>query len=333
MRVNKLLASRGLASRREADRLLQNGWVRVDGRVAGVGDVARPDVDVELAPQAAALRREAVSVLLHKPYSFVSQTNEPKRRQRMARDLLTAEHQHRGCAYRGRDPAGLPNLAVAGRLDADSTGALVFSQDGVLKRAVIGGELRLEKEYLVTVKGAERWGATERGGCLARLRHGIVLDDRPLLPAQAEWEADDVLHITLTQGRFRQIRRMCEDVGLEVERLKRTRIGGLELGDLKSGMWRTFTLEELLRGQDDADVPEALLAAAEADAEAAESRPPPPPPRRAYGRAARGGGRGVGRAATGGGRGGRGVERPARTGGGGGGGNATFVRRGRRTES
>ena len=136
------------------------------------------------------------------------------------------------------EPCGAPGLAVAGRLDADSSGLLIFSQHGPLKRAIIGGELLLEKEYVVRVSGYERMGPATLRSCVEQLRHGIYLDDRPLLPAEADWVDEGVLCMTLKQGRFRQIRRMCEEVGLKVEHLRRVRIGGLRLDGLRSAQVR-----------------------------------------------------------------------------------------------
>jgi 23S rRNA pseudouridine2604 synthase len=129
-------------------------------------------------------------------------------------------------------PESLKGLAVAGRLDIDSQGLLLFTQDGRLAKKIIGAESRAEKEYIVRVMGA----LPEAG--LRLLRHGLELDGKPLKPAQVEWLNDDQLRFILREGRKRQIRRMCDLVGLKVVGLKRVRIGNLRLGNLPEGKWR-----------------------------------------------------------------------------------------------
>jgi 23S rRNA pseudouridine2604 synthase len=142
-------------------------------------------------------------------------------------------------------PDAQTRLAPLGRLDMDSRGLLLLSEDGVLAKAVIGPESTLDKEYTVRVTGQ----VTE--GKLKQLRHGLRLDGRQLKPAKVTVIGDQRLRIVLTEGRNRQIRRMCELVGLTVADLFRVRIGPLQLGDLPEGRWRALTPEEraaLLKG-------------------------------------------------------------------------------------
>jgi 23S rRNA pseudouridine2604 synthase len=135
-------------------------------------------------------------------------------------------------------PAHLRGLAPAGRLDIDSTGLLVFTQDGRIAKRLIGDESAVEKEYLVRVEGR----LSDDG--LKRLRHGLVLDGVTLRPAQVAWQNEDQLKFVLREGRKRQIRRMCEQVGLAVTGLKRVRTGGVPLGALPLGQWRYLRPDE-----------------------------------------------------------------------------------------
>jgi 23S rRNA pseudouridine2604 synthase len=132
-------------------------------------------------------------------------------------------------------------LAPAGRLDIDSTGLLVLTQDGRVARQLIGEDSGIEKEYLVRVNYEDVSTDVQAAfppGQLARLRHGLSLDGQPLKPAQVEWQNPEQLRFVLTEGKKRQIRRMCEAVGLKVVGLKRIRIGRVVLGNLPLGQWR-----------------------------------------------------------------------------------------------
>jgi 23S rRNA pseudouridine2604 synthase len=135
-------------------------------------------------------------------------------------------------------PAHLKGLAPAGRLDIDSTGLLVLTQDGRIARQLIGEESKVEKEYIVRVEGE----LISNG--LALLNHGLSLDGKPLKPAKAEWLNEDQLRFVLREGRKRQIRRMCELVGLRVVGLKRVRMGRVRLADLPLGQWRYLGEDE-----------------------------------------------------------------------------------------
>ncbi|MFT3718329.1 pseudouridine synthase [Pseudorhodoferax sp.] len=240
VRLNKRMADLGLCSRREADDWIDRGWVRVNGQPATTGQkVAGGDrITVERAAQGAQARQ--VTILLHKPVGYVSGQAEDghlpavtlvSARSRWAEDRAPLQFA----------PAQLRGLAPAGRLDIDSVGLLVLTQDGRVARQLIGEDAQVEKEYLVRVQYgavAQDVRAAFPAEGLARLRHGLALDGRPLKPARVEWENAEQLRFVLTEGRKRQIRRMCELVGLRVVGLKRIRMGRVLLGRLPPGQWR-----------------------------------------------------------------------------------------------
>lgn len=232
VRLSKLMAERGLCSRREADEYIPRGWVLVDGvPVTVLGTKVRPDQTVTLAPEAHAAQTRLVTFLLHKPLGYVSA--QPEKGYLPAASLLIPANRDPGDPSPLRfHPGQLKGLAPAGRLDIDSTGLLVFTQDGRIARHLIGEDSGIEKEYVVKVAG--RVG--EDG--LARLRTGLSLDGRPLKPAGVTRSGEGVLTFVLREGRKRQIRRMCEAVGLKVTALKRVRIGRVHLGGLPPGKWR-----------------------------------------------------------------------------------------------
>jgi len=236
-RVNRWLAQNGVCSRREAEAFIAEGLVSIDGEtVADAGRKIAPGQTLLLADRAEAALGGALTVVLHKPVGVVSAQPEPG--QVPAVRLLTR------AALVGESPV-IPGrdarLAPLGRLDRDSRGLLLLSEDGVLAKAVIGPASDLDKEYLVQVEGE----VTERK--LARLRHGLSLDGRVLKPAKVSRLEDGRLRFILKEGRNRQIRRMCELVGLTVVDLFRIRIGPLSLGDLPEGRWRPLTAEERRR--------------------------------------------------------------------------------------
>lgn len=237
VRLSKVMAERGLCSRREADEYIARGWVFVDGRrVSELGTRIDPDARVTLAPEATRQQQQRVTVLLNKPVGYVSGQPEPG--YAPAVSLIGADNQFDRDTAQRFHPSHLKNLAPAGRLDIDSTGLLVLTQDGRVARQLIGDDSKVDKEYLVRVEGV----LAENG--LALLNHGLWLDDRPLRPAQVEWINDDQLRFVLREGRKRQIRRMCELVGLKVVGLKRVRIGRVKLGDLPLGQWRFLRDDE-----------------------------------------------------------------------------------------
>lgn len=225
------MAARGLCSRREADVFIEQGWVYVDGqRISELGSRALPNAVITLSPDARKQQSRKMTVLLHKPVGYVSGQPEPGCTPAVV--LVTAENQVKSASSPMFHPILLKGLAPAGRLDVDSTGLLVLTQDGRVARQLIGDDSSIDKEYLVRVVGS----LSAEG--LAQLNHGLELDGKMLRPAKVEWINEDQLRFVLCEGRKRQIRRMCALVGLKVIGLKRIRIGRVRLGDLPVGKWR-----------------------------------------------------------------------------------------------
>ncbi len=224
------MAERGLCSRREADAYIERGLVFVNGeRVTQLGTRAAPDATITLAGEAKAQQASQATILLHKPIGYVSGQAEDGHQPAI---VLVGPGSHMANDKRRFQPGHLKGLAPAGRLDIDSTGLLVLTQDGRVARQLIGEDSDIEKEYLVRVEGH----LDGRG--LALLNHGLALDDQKLKPAKVSWQNEDQLSFILKEGKKRQIRRMCELVGLRVTGLKRVRIGRVKLGDLPLGQWR-----------------------------------------------------------------------------------------------
>ncbi len=233
-RVNRWLAQSGVCSRREAEGLIEQGLVSIDGEtVTDAGRKIQPGQTLVLADAAQAKIEGGLTVILHKPVGVVSAQPDPG--QVPAIRLLTrAALEGDSPMIPGRDT----RLAPVGRLNMDSRGLLLLSDDGVVAKAVIGPTSELDKEYVVKVAGQ----ITEAK--LAKLRHGLSLDGRQLRPAQVRVSGEQTLRFILKEGRNRQIRRMCDLVELKVVDLFRLRIGPLKLGDLRQGRWRVLTAEE-----------------------------------------------------------------------------------------
>jgi 23S rRNA pseudouridine2604 synthase len=239
VRVSKLMAERGLCSRREADTYIERGWVFVNGeRITELGTRALPDAKIKLAPEAQTQQERQATILLNKPIGYVSGQPEPGFEPAVVLIRPDTQHRSKDGDDTAFEPRILKGLAPAGRLDIDSTGLLVLTQDGRIARLLIGEDSQVEKEYLVRVEGQ----LIENG--LALLNHGLSLDGKALKPAKVEWLNDDQLRFVLKEGKKRQIRRMCELVGLKVVGLKRVRIGELRLGDLPLGKWRYLKASE-----------------------------------------------------------------------------------------
>jgi 23S rRNA pseudouridine2604 synthase len=239
--VAKLMTDRGLSSRREADEWIEAGWVRVDGRLAVLGQRAHADAVITIDPRARAEQARRVTILLHKPMGFVSGQAEDGHEP--ASVLVTRANRWEGDTSGIEFQGGhLRHLAPAGRLDIDSTGLLVLTQDGRIAKRLIGDETRVEKEYLVRVAYTQPGRLPDEE--LERLRHGLWLDEVQLRPARVSWQNEDQLRFVLREGRKRQIRRMCELVGLQVLGLKRVRIGSVVLGPLPPGQWRYLRDDE-----------------------------------------------------------------------------------------
>ena len=244
VRLNKRMAELGLCSRREADAWIDQGWVRVNGQVAEMGMQVGSTDRITVEREAQAQQEQQVTVLLHKPMGYVSGQAEDGHEPAMV--LFQARNQWTGDTTRIRfSPAQFKGLAPAGRLDIDSVGLLVMTQDGRVARQLIGEDADMEKEYLVRVTCAGPNGdvavnvqAHFPAAQMQRLRHGLSLDGKPLKPAQVEWQNPEQLRFVLKEGKKRQIRRMCEQVGLKVVGLKRIRMGRISLGALPVGQWR-----------------------------------------------------------------------------------------------
>lgn len=238
VRVSKLMSQQGLCSRREADSYIERGWVYVNGeRVTELGTRVDPASKITLNKAAQASQEARVTILLNKPIGYVSAQAEEG--YKPAVSLINAASRYSGDRVPlGFTPMHLKGLAPAGRLDIDSQGLLVLTQDGRIAKQLIGENSAIEKEYLVRVQGR-----LSKAG-LALLNHGLSLDGEALRPAQVSWQNQDQLRFILRQGKKRQIRRMCELVGLDVVGLKRIRIGKVKLGDLPQGQWRYLRADE-----------------------------------------------------------------------------------------
>ena len=280
-RLNKRMAELGMCSRREADDWVEQGWVKVNGKVAEMGMQVLPDVRIEIDKQAQGQQANQVTILLNKPLGIVSGQAEDGHEP--AIKLIQPQNRWRDDNARFFfHGSQLKSLVPAGRLDIDSTGLLVLTQDGRVARQLIGEDSVMEKEYLVRVaytgvanpSAANSPAATYPGlpgrgqpqqlirlddddpitsdvqsvfppEKLQLLRHGLSLDDQRLKPAKVEWQNPEQLRFVLTEGKKRQIRRMCEQVGLHVVGLKRVRIGRVALGQLPQGQWRYLLPDEV----------------------------------------------------------------------------------------
>ena len=282
LRLNKRMAELGLASRREADDWIAKGWVKVNGRVAEMGMQVAPDVKIEIDKLAKGQQANLVTVLINKPLGLVSGQAEDGHE-----PAITLVQPHNRWAednarffFHGSQ---LKSLVPAGRLDIDSTGLLVLTQDGRVARQLIGEDAVMEKEYLVRViyTGVLNTAAATSAAAtyaarpgqrpaaptqlsriddddpvsadvqavfpaekLQLLRHGLSLDGQALKHAKVEWQNPEQLRFVLHEGKKRQIRRMCEQVGLKVVGLKRVRIGKVMLGHLPVGQWRYLAPHE-----------------------------------------------------------------------------------------
>lgn len=261
LRINKWLAEEGVCSRREADALILKGLVKVDGEAAIAGQKIEAGQTLTLLQKATRQLDNRLSLIFHKPEGIVSGT--PEAGEIPAVRLITAETLS-GKAH--AIPGRYNKLAPLGRLDKDSRGLLVLSEDGVLAKALIGPESTVDKEYLVKVKG------DVTPDKLALLRHGLELDGRKLKPAQVDQVKAHELRFVLNEGRNRQIRRMCQLVDLRVADLMRVRVGSLELAGLPEGKWRPISARErdaLLSGAAPSPRPSSPRAPREA-----QDRPP-----------------------------------------------------------
>ena len=250
MRLNKRMAELGICSRREADDWIARGWVRVNGQPAVMGQPVALNARIDIDRQAEQQQRQQVTILINKPVGYVSGQAEDGHEPAVV--LVQPQNRWRECNSRMRwGHEQLRGLAPAGRLDIDSIGLLVLTQDGRVARQLIGEDSEIEKEYLVRVTyntptGSETVNvqAAFPREKLALLCHGLSLDGQALRPAQVTWQNPEQLRFVLREGKKRQIRRMCEQVGLFVTGLKRVRIGQVNLGHLPVGQWRYLAPHE-----------------------------------------------------------------------------------------
>ncbi len=222
-RLQKLLSAAGVCSRRQAEEYLKEGRVQVNGVPAGLGDKADPERDRVTFDGADVVKPQALTYLmLHKPRGTVSTLSDDRGRPTVAE--LVAD-----CPAR---------VWPVGRLDWDSEGLLLFTNDGALTHRLLHPSHQVEKEYIVTVRG-------DVETALPVLTGPMELDGAALAPARVRALGGDRLSVVIHEGKNRQVRRMCALAGLEVLRLKRVREGGLALGSLGRGQWRYLTAEEV----------------------------------------------------------------------------------------
>lgn len=229
IRLQKMIADCGIASRRKAEQLIADGKVRVNGRVAQIGDKVDPKTDKvtvgskKLLPQ----NNHKIYIMLHKPRGFVTTMDDELGRKCVAKLVTDVEQR----------------VFPVGRLDRDSEGLLLMTNDGEFANYISHPRSHVSKTYRVTV----RQQVTEV--MLSKLSEGLMIDGQMTLPADVNLivkeENRNVMQITLYEGRNRQIRKMCEELGLEVIRLKRTAVGNVKLGMLKQGDWRELNDDEL----------------------------------------------------------------------------------------
>lgn len=234
VRINKWLAQEGVCSRREADALIEKGLIQLDGKpVTVAGERVTKGQTLSLTDAASRRLDNQLSVILNKPVGYVSGTPEPGE---IPAIRLVTEENLSGSAH--AIPQRSNKMAPLGRLDKDSHGLLILSEDGVLAKAIIGPLSDMDKEYVVRVRG------DITPAKVALLRHGLELDGRQLRPAEVQQERNNTLRFVLKEGRNRQIRRMCELVDLRVLDLQRIRVGPILLAGLPEGKWRPLGAKE-----------------------------------------------------------------------------------------
>lgn len=232
IRLSKRLSELGYCSRREADEWITKGWVSVDGvPQTELGAKVTRNQKVSVSSAAKQNQNDKVTILYHKPVGIVS--SQPEKSYVEAKTMISPKtHWKEDPSPLSFHSSQLRQLSTAGRLDSDSSGLLVLTQDGRIAKQLIAPDSTMEKEYLVRYSGH----LTDEG--LRLLNHGLSLDGQALKPAVVTRQNADQLKFILKQGKKRQIRRMCELVGLRVIGLKRVRIGQIRLGNLPRGQWR-----------------------------------------------------------------------------------------------
>lgn len=230
VRLQKYLAECGVASRRKSEDLIDQGKVKVNGSIASIGDKINPKRDtVTVNGKKIVKQKSHTYIMLHKPRGFIT--------------TMSDEMDRKCVAQLVKDVPG--RVYPVGRLDRDSEGMLLFTNDGEFANAMTHPTRHVPKTYRVTVRPS----ITEEQ--ITKLTTGVIIEDRMTAPAEVrvvtKEEGRVVLEIILYEGRNRQIRKMCEEVGLEVARLKRTAIGSIKLGMLKQGDYRELTEDEVRR--------------------------------------------------------------------------------------
>lgn len=237
-RLSKVMASRGICSRREADRYIEKGFVFVNGEIiTRLGVKIDINAEIFLSEEGRNEQKKLLTFLLNKPIGYVS--SQPEDNHKSSLSLITSSNQWLNkSTFSNIKKIYTKDIAPAGRLDIDSSGLLVLTQDGRIARHLIGENSEVEKEYLVRIKG----DLTNKN--LKLLNYGLRLDGQLLKEAKVTKQNKDQLKFVLKQGRKRQIRRMCELVNLKVIGLKRVRIGNVTLGNLPKGKWRILGPKE-----------------------------------------------------------------------------------------
>ena len=231
-RLAKRVSEIAQCSRREADEWIENGWVSVDGVVVTtLGTRAHPNAKIVIRDDASQHKTECVTLLFNKPLDEVSRSIEDSTKHALSQLRPENRWAEDDTPYSFK-ATHLRGLAQAGKLDQESTGMLVFTQEGSVARRITGDDTRLEKEYMVRVEGE----LSPEG--LKQLNFGLTLDDIKLKRAQVSWQNEQQLRFVLHESRLRQIQRMCALVGLKVISIKRIRIGSVSLGKLPPGKWR-----------------------------------------------------------------------------------------------
>ncbi len=221
MRINKFIASCGVCSRRQADRLIEEGRVVVNGRKALLGDVVSNKDEVIVDGEVVSLDDDKIVVAFNKPYGVITTTS-------LSNDNTVMD-------YIDIDKRLFP----IGRLDVHSVGLLLLTNDGDLGNLIVKSENKVEKEYVITTFQKIE---DEK---LNMLSNGVYIDGQKTLPAKVRRLGDFMFSITLIQGLNRQIRKMCEVVGYDIKILKRVRIGNVRLGNLKRGQYRILDYDEV----------------------------------------------------------------------------------------
>jgi 23S rRNA pseudouridine2604 synthase len=235
-RITKILSNRGMCSRREAEAFISQGRVFLNGTaVTEQGTKASIDDNIVLDDTAKKEQNEKLTLILNKPLGVVS--NLPEKGYKEAISLVTPENQYKGKKLPASE---LVDLHVVGRLDINSKGLLIFSQDGRVVKKIIGCNSSVEKEYIVRLDREPSFESIEK------LRFGIFLNKKLLKRAVVKKKDPKTLIFILKEGKKRQIREMCKLVNLNVTSLKRVRIGNIELKDLPIGKWRPISSSEIL---------------------------------------------------------------------------------------